>query len=89
MASGTPQALIFDAVRTPRGRGKQDGSLHGTKPISLVIGLIDALRERNPGLDPAQVDDIVMGIVSPIGEQGSVLPRVAAVAAGLPDTVAG
>ena len=89
MASGTPQALIFDAVRTPRGRGKQDGSLHGTKPISLVTGLIAAIRERNPGLDPAQVDDIVMGIVSPIGEQGSVLPRVAAVAAGLPDTVAG
>ncbi|MDQ2758180.1 MAG: acetyl-CoA C-acetyltransferase [Actinomycetota bacterium] len=82
-------ALIFDAVRTPRGRGKASGSLHGTKPIDLVVGLIHAVRERNPGLDPAAVDDIVMGIVSPIGEQGSVLPRVAALAAGLPDTVAG
>ncbi|MEO3935201.1 acetyl-CoA C-acetyltransferase [Dermatophilaceae bacterium Soc4.6] len=82
-------ALIFDAVRTPRGRGKASGSLHGTKPIDLVVGLIHAVRERHPGLDPALIDDIVMGIVSPVGEQGSVLPRVAAIAAGLPDTVAG
>ena len=83
------EAIIFDAVRTPRGRGKKDGSLHGTKPIDLAVGLIDAIKARNPGLDPADVDDIVMGIVSPVGEQGSVLPRTAAVAAGLPDTVAG
>lgn len=53
------------------------------------MGLIHAVRERHPGLDPALIDDIVMGIVSPVGEQGSVLPRVAAIAAGLPDTVAG
>jgi len=82
-------ALIFDAVRTPRGRGKASGSLHGSKPIDLVVGLIHAVRARHPGLDPATIDDIVMGIVSPVGEQGSVLPRVAALAAGLPDTVAG
>ena len=89
MSSTAPQALIFDAVRTPRGRGKPNGSLHSIKPISLAVGVIDAIRERNPGLDPADVDDIVMGIVSPVGEQGSVLPRIAATLAGLPDTVAG
>lgn len=81
--------LIFDSVRTPRGRGKASGSLYPVKPISLAVGLIRALLERNPGLDPAAVDDLVMGIVSPVGEQGGVLPRSAATLAGLPDTVAG
>jgi acetyl-CoA C-acetyltransferase len=80
---------VYDAVRTPRGRGKQNGALHGVKPISLVTGLIDALRERNPGLDPAAIDDLVLGIVTPIGEQGGDLPRAAALLAGLPDTAAG
>ncbi|MEU4242892.1 acetyl-CoA C-acetyltransferase [Actinoplanes sp. NPDC026619] len=83
------EAFVYDAVRTPRGRGKDNGALHGVKPISLVTGLIDALRERNPGLDPAAIDDLVLGIVSPIGEQGGDLPRAAALLAGLPDTVAG
>ena len=83
------QALIFDAVRTPRGRGKPSGALHGTKPIDLAVGLIQEIVRRNPGLDPAAVDDVVLGIVSPLGEQGGVLPRVAALAAGLPETVAG
>jgi acetyl-CoA C-acetyltransferase len=82
------EAFVYDHVRTPRGRGKK-GSLHGTKPIDLTVGLINALRERNPGLDPERIDDVVMGIVSPVGDQGSVLPRIAALAAGLPDTVAG
>ena len=54
-------ALIFDAVRTPRGRGKPDGSLHSVKPIDLTTGLIEAVKRRNPGLDPGDVDDIVMG----------------------------
>jgi acetyl-CoA C-acetyltransferase len=83
------EAFVFDAVRTPRGRGKQNGALHGVKPISLVTGLIAALRERNPGLDPAAIDDLVLGIVTPVGEQGGVLPRAAALLAGLPDTAAG
>ncbi|EWT04732.1 acetyl-CoA acetyltransferase [Intrasporangium chromatireducens Q5-1] len=82
------EAYIYDHVRTPRGRGKK-GSLHGIKPIDLTVGLIDELRRRNPGLDPERIDDVVMGIVSPIGDQGSVLPRIAALKAGLPDTVAG
>ncbi len=83
------EAYVYDAIRTPRGRGKASGSLHGTKPIDLVVGLIRALRERNPGLDPATIDDIVLGVVGPVGDQGSDIARIAAVAAGLPDTVAG
>ncbi|MFD8594843.1 acetyl-CoA C-acetyltransferase [Kitasatospora sp. NPDC059646] len=85
----TTEAYVYDAIRTPRGRGKQTGSLHGTKPIDLVVGLIHELRRRFPTLDPAAIDDIVLGVVSPIGDQGSDIARVAAIAAGLPDTVAG
>ncbi|HEY2166337.1 MAG TPA: acetyl-CoA C-acetyltransferase [Jatrophihabitantaceae bacterium] len=77
------EAFVYDAVRTPRGRGKDTGSLHSAKPISLVVGLIDELRKRNPGLDPAQVEDIILGVVSPVGEQGADLARTAALAAGL------
>ncbi|MFB6811609.1 acetyl-CoA C-acetyltransferase [Streptomyces sp. NPDC056387] len=83
------EAYVYDAIRTPRGRGKANGALHGTKPIDLVVGLIKALRERNPGLDPATIDDIVLGVVGPVGDQGSDIARIAAIAAGLPDTVAG
>ncbi|MGY2004530.1 acetyl-CoA C-acetyltransferase [Blastococcus sp. SYSU DS1024] len=83
------EAFIYDAVRTPRGKGKKTGGLHSVKPISLTTGLVDAVRERNPQLDPALVDDIVLGVVSPVGEQGAVIARTAALAAGLPDTVAG
>ncbi|WP_329454631.1 acetyl-CoA C-acetyltransferase [Streptomyces sp. NBC_01497] len=83
------EAYVYDAVRTPRGRGKANGALHGTKPIDLVVGLIQETRRRFPGLDPAAIDDIVLGVVSPIGDQGSDIARIAALAAGLPDTVAG
>ena len=83
------EAFIYDAIRTPRGRGKQTGSLHGTKPISLVVGLIDELRKRNPTADLDRLSDIVLGVVSPIGDQGSDIAKTAAIAAGLPDTVAG
>ncbi|MEU7812240.1 acetyl-CoA C-acetyltransferase [Pseudonocardia sp. NPDC049154] len=89
MSAPASEALIYDAIRTPRGRGKSSGSLHTIKPVSLVVGLIDELRARHPELDPAIIDDIVLGIVSPVGDQGSVLPRTAALAAGLPDTVSG
>lgn len=84
-----PQAVIYDAVRTPRGKGKSSGSLHEVKPIDLTVGLLSAVRERNPGLDAAQIDDLVMGIVSPVGDQGAVLPRIAALKAGYPEPVAG
>ncbi|MCX4095823.1 acetyl-CoA C-acetyltransferase [Nocardia sp. alder85J] len=80
--------FVYDALRTPRGRGRR-GSLHGVKPISLVVGLLDAMRDRNPALDPARIDDLILGVVSPLGDQGADIARIAAVAAGLPDTVAG
>ena len=81
-------AYIYDAVRTPRGKNR-GGALHGTKPIDLVTGLIDAILERNPEADPKEIDDIVLGVVTPVDEQGAVIARTAAIAAGLPDTVAG
>jgi acetyl-CoA C-acetyltransferase len=83
------EAYVYDAIRTPRGRGKANGSLHTTKPIDLVTGLIHEIVRRNPGLDPAGIDDIVLGVVGPVGDQGSDIARIAAIAAGLPDTVAG
>jgi acetyl-CoA C-acetyltransferase len=76
------EAFVYDAIRTPRGRGKNTGSLHATKPISLVVGLLDELRKRNPGLDPARVEDVILGCVAPIGEQGADIARTAALAAG-------
>ncbi|HUR74541.1 MAG TPA: beta-ketoacyl synthase N-terminal-like domain-containing protein, partial [Sporichthya sp.] len=83
------EAFVYDAIRTPRGRGKKTGSLHGVKPISLVVGLIDALRERYPNLDETRIDDLVLGVVSPVGDQGSDIAKTAALLAGLPETVAG
>jgi acetyl-CoA C-acetyltransferase len=85
----TTEAFIYDAVRTPRGRGKQNGSLHGVKPVSLVVGLIDELRRRFPAMDPELIDDVVLGVVSPVGDQGSDIARTAAITAGLPHVVAG
>ncbi|MFJ6695171.1 acetyl-CoA C-acetyltransferase [Streptomyces sp. NPDC091272] len=85
----TTEAFVYDAIRTPRGRGKAGGALHGTKPIDLVVGLIHEITHRFPGLDPAAIDDIVLGVVGPVGDQGSDIARTAAIAAGLPDTVAG
>jgi len=75
------QAFIYDAVRTPRGKGKKDGSLHEVKPVDLLAGVLTALQQRH-GFDTAAVDDVVMGVVSPIGEQGSVIAKVAALKAG-------
>jgi acetyl-CoA C-acetyltransferase len=83
------EAFVFDAVRTPRGKGKQTGSLHEVKPVSLLVGLIDELRSRNPNLDPARIDDVVLGCVTPVGDQGADIAKTAALAAGLPNTVAG
>jgi acetyl-CoA C-acetyltransferase len=79
----TTEAFVYDAVRTPRGRGKQSGSLHEAKPVSLLVGLIDEVQRRNPTLDPAKIEDVVLGVVSPIGDQGAVIARTAALAAGL------
>ncbi len=75
------EAYVFDAIRTPRGKGKKDGSLHEVKPINLLSGLLSDLQKRHQ-LDTAMVDDVVMGVVSPVGEQGSVIAKVAALKAG-------
>src|SRR6478672_2572781 len=83
------EAFIYDSVRTPRGKGKKDGSLHEVKPVALVVGLIDAVRARNPKLDPSAIDDVVLGCVTPVGDQGADVAKTAALAAGLPETVAG
>jgi acetyl-CoA C-acetyltransferase len=75
------EAFIYDAIRTPRGKGKKDGSLYEVKPVNLLAGVLTELQRRN-GFDTAHVDDVVMGVVSPIGEQGSVIAKVAALKAG-------
>jgi acetyl-CoA C-acetyltransferase len=82
-------ALVFDAIRTPRGKGKVNGSLHTTKPVDLVVGLMHEMLIRNERLDPKRVDDVVLGCVSPVGDQGADIAKTAAIKAGLPDTVAG
>ena len=76
------EAFVYDALRTPRGRGKDTGSLHSVKPVSLVVGLLDEVRKRNVGLDPLNVEDVILGVVSPVGEQGADIARTAALVAG-------
>jgi acetyl-CoA C-acetyltransferase len=83
------EAFVYDHVRTPRGKGKKVGSLHEVKPVDLVVGLLDEIKVRNPGLDPERVDDVVLGVVSPIGDQGGDIAKTAALKAGYPETVAG
>ncbi len=75
------EAYVYDAVRTPRGRGKKDGSLHEVPAVRLGAKVLEAVRDRN-GLDTGQVDDIIFGCVDPVGEAGSVIPRSAAFEAG-------
>lgn len=82
------QALIFDAIRTPRGKGKADGALHSVKPINLVAGLLTALAQRSD-LDTRQVDDIVLGCVTPVGDQGADIAKTAALVADWDISVAG
>ncbi len=82
------EAYIYDAVRTPRGRGKSDGSLHETQPVDLLATALRALRDRN-NLDTSYIDDVIMGCVSPIGEQGADIARTAVLAAGYAQSVAG
>src|SRR3954465_11342749 len=90
MGNGTAaEAFVYDHLRTPRGKGKAAGSLHEVKPVDLVVGLIHELRERNPDLDTNLIDDVVLGVVSPIGDQGGDIAKTAALAAGLPETTAG
>ncbi|MEB3031838.1 acetyl-CoA C-acetyltransferase [Mycolicibacter sp. MYC340] len=81
--------FIYDAIRTPRGKGKRGGALNTVKPVDLVVGLIHEMRSRQTELDPNLIDDVVLGVVSPVADQGSDIAKIAALAAGLPPTVAG
>jgi len=82
------EAYIFDAVRTPRGKGKKDGALYSVKPVQLVAGLLNALQVRND-LDTSQVDDIVLGCVTPVGDQGADIAKTGAMVADWDVSVAG
>ena len=82
------EAYIYDAIRTPRGRGKNDGALHEVPPVELASQMLRAIRERNH-LDTALVDDVILGILSPVAEQGADLPRIAALNAGYDQSVPG
>jgi len=82
------EAYIYDAVRTPRGKGKSDGALHEITPVSLATQVLEAVRDRN-GLNGGEVEDVAMGCVSPVGEQGAVVTRTAVLNAGYPETTSG
>jgi acetyl-CoA C-acetyltransferase len=82
------EAFIYEAIRTPRGKGK-NGALTEVKPLNLVTGLIDEMRSRHPNLDENMISDVVLGCVSPVGDQGADIARTAVIAAGMPDTVGG
>src|SRR3979490_1653878 len=81
-------AFIYDAVRTPRGKGRKDGSLHEVTPVRLAVTALQAIRDRN-NLDTQLVVDVVLGCVMPIGEQGADIARTAAVVAGYAESVPG
>ncbi|MET0746515.1 MAG: acetyl-CoA C-acetyltransferase [Microvirga sp.] len=82
------ECFIYDAVRTPRGRGRPDGSLHEVPPLDLASHVLSALRDRN-ALDTSVIDDVVLGCVMPVGDQGSNVGRIAALNAGFAETVSG
>jgi len=73
------EAMIFDALRTPRGKGRNDGSLHEVKPVTLLSGVLRELQSRHD-LDTAEVEDVVMGCVTPVGDQGGCIAKAAALA---------
>src|SRR5512144_2994695 len=82
------EAVIVDAVRTPLGRGKENGALHGWHPVDLASETLKALVGRT-GIDPAEVEDVIMGCVGQVGAQGLNIGRNAALAAGFPESVCG
>ena len=82
------EAFIYEAIRTPRGKGK-NGALTEVKPLNLVTGLIDEMRSRHPNIDENMISEVVLGCVSPVGDQGADIARTVVIAAGMPDTVGG
>ncbi|HSI25803.1 MAG TPA: acetyl-CoA C-acetyltransferase [Aeromicrobium sp.] len=83
------EAFIYDAIRTPRGRGKSSGSLHEVKPVSLITGLLDEVGKRHDNLDTNVIDDVILGCVTPVGDQGADIARTAVIASGFGQQVAG
>lgn len=82
------EAYIYDHVRTPRGRGRANGGLHAVPPVELAAQVLRAMRERN-GFDTRQIDDVVLGVVTPVGEQGCDIARPAVLVAGYDNSVPG
>src|SRR6186997_119341 len=82
------EAFIYEAIRTPRGK-QRNGSLNEVKPLNLVVGLVDELRSRFPDLDENLISDLILGVVSPVGDQGGDIARTAALVAKLPETTGG
>jgi acetyl-CoA C-acetyltransferase len=82
------EAFIYEAIRTPRGK-QRNGALNEVKPLNLVVGLINEMRSRHPNLDENMISDVVLGCVSPVGDQGADIARTAVIASGMPDTVGG
>ena len=82
------EAFIYEAIRTPRGK-QRNGALNEIKPVNLVVGLIDEIRARFPDLDETMISDVILGVVSPVGDQGGDIARTAGLVAGLPDTTGG
>jgi acetyl-CoA C-acetyltransferase len=82
------EAYIYDHVRTPRGKGRPDGALHEVTSVQMATQLLEAVRDRN-GLDTGLLDDVILGMAQPVGEQGGVLARAAVLQAGYAETVAG
>src|SRR6187399_1874752 len=82
------EAFIYEAIRTPRGKNK-NGALNEVKPVNLVVGLVDELRSRFPDLDENLISDLILGVVSPVGDQGGDIARTAALVAKLPETTGG
>nr|MCH9737956.1 acetyl-CoA C-acyltransferase [Actinomycetes bacterium] len=75
------EAFIYDVLRTPRGKGKPGGSLYEVKPVELVSGLLKEIAERNPSYDPGRVDDVVLGCVTPVGDQGADIAKISSMVA--------
>ncbi|WP_067648274.1 acetyl-CoA C-acetyltransferase [Nocardia harenae] len=84
----TTEAYIYEAIRTPRGRNKK-GTLTSVKPLDLTVGLVQELRNRFPNLDEDRISDLILGVVSPVGDQGADIARTVVLSAQLPDTVGG
>ena len=82
------EAFIYEAIRTPRGKQRK-GALNEIKPLDLVVGLIEEMRRRHPDLDETLISDVLLGCVSPVGDQGADIARTAVLAAGMPDTTGG